>query len=86
MPGVVSIVVFDALIFLVSNGSTGDRSDRTTNQCAGGFVVPFVTNRGANGGSGETTQQRPASAKPPILAACIYRNKGDKKDKNGNSR
>lgn len=59
---VVDPVVIDASVLRVADGPASDRADRSTDQSAGGFVVPFVTDRDSDSGTGQSAQQGSATS------------------------
>ena len=78
IPGVVALALLDELVFLIANGSAGDRAHGASDEATCGFVVSFVTDRDTKSRSGETAEN---DASPPITAILRTRFETNKRDK-----
>lgn len=78
IPGLISLVLFDELVFLIANRSSGDCAHCTTNEGTRGFVISFITDRDAKSRSGETAEN---DTSPPITAILRTRFETNKRDK-----
>ena len=80
VPTVVPSVVFNSLVFLISDRTTGYGAECASDQCAGRLVVSLIADRGTDGGARKTSKNRATSAILTVLGVGID---SDERKKNG---